>query len=232
MINQQVIERLKQKKWYVECQTNQEVDLVLHACDDAEIKEESGEKATKIKRYYKYPILIGYPEFSKGIEMSLKERCEALNMENITDWFFDAIKNNDSNLIPKLTPQNAEQEHWVQIILARLHGIPIEAYSILDNKWIDAGDDCSILMDYKYRIKSKPITTPLPISRELWSYIDKRWRFIAIDKSGTMYLFLDKPTARDGLWLPVGGVYSQCPLNINTDGINWETSLTERPEGV
>ena len=227
MNNEQVIKRLKQKKWYAECQTKQEVDLVLHACDDAEIKEESGEKATKIKRYYKYPIFIGYPESSKGIEISLKERYEVLNMENITDWFFNAIKNNDG----KLTPQNAKQEYLIQILLAMMQKIPVECNFGDGDGWADAG----ILYpnrNYKYRIKSKPITTPLPISRELWSYIDKRWRFIAIDKSGTMYLFLDKPTARDGLWLPVGGVYSQCPLNINTDGINWETSLTERPEGV
>ena len=113
-------------------------------------------------------MYIGFFNDENGITRShynLYEKCE---LENITDWFFNAVN----------TP------------------------------------------------------TPLPISRELWSYIDKRWRFIAIDKSGTMYLFLDKPTARDGIWLPVGGVYSQCPLNINTDGINWETSLTERPEDI
>ena len=231
MNNERVIKRLKQKKWYVECQTNQEVDLVLHACDDAEIKEESGEKATKIKRYYKYPILIGYPEFSKGIEMSLKERCEALNMENITDWFFDAIKNNDGNLIPKLTPQNAEQEHWVQIILARLHGIPIEAYSILDNKWIDAGDDCSILMDYKYRIKPEPISTPLPISREIWSHLHKRWRYATMDRDGQTFWHQEKPTKNHLSWGSVD-YRSTYPLNFNSEGINWETSLTERPEGV
>lgn len=231
MNNERVIKRLKQKKWYVECQTNQEVDLVLHACDDAEIKEESGEKATKIKRYYKYPILIGYPEFSKGIEMSLKERCEALNMENITDWFFDAIKNNDGNLIPKLTPQNAEQEHWVQIILARLHGIPIEAYSILDNKWIDAGDDCSILMDYKYRIKPEPISTPLPISREIWSHLHKRWRYATMDRDGQTFWHQEKPTKNHLGWGSVD-YRSTYPLNFNSEGINWETSLTERPEGV
>ena len=233
MNNERVIKRLKQKKWYVECQTNQEVDLVLHACDDAEIKEESGEKATKIKRYYKYPILIGYPEFSKGIEMSLKERCEALNMENITDWFFNAIKNNDSNLIPKLTPQNAEQEHWVQIILARLHGIPIEAYSILDNKWIDAGDDCSILMGYEYRIK--PISTPLPIPREMWQFLNKDIRFGAMDKFGLVFFYKRRPERSVIEWSVSNYPEDKSlayPLYINTDGINWETSLTERPEGV
>ena len=148
----------------------------------------------------------------------------------------EANVNNDGNLMPKLTPQNAEQEHWIQIILARLQGIPIEVYSILDNKWIDAGDDCSILMEYEYRIKQTqiavPLSTPLPTSREMWGFIDKRWRFIAMDRSKIIYLYEEKPTASDGLWLPEDSSYSQCPLNINTDGINWETSLTERPEGV
>lgn len=228
MNNKEVIERLKKGDWYVECNTEQDADLVLQACDEAGITWRDGDKATEYKPY-DYPVDIGFCNEDNRITHATKYYKKSEN-ENITDWFFNAIKKNDDN--GKLTPQNAEQEHWVQIILARLHGIPIEAYSILDNKWIDAGDDCSILMDYKYRIKSKPITTPLPISRELWSYIDKRWRFIAMDRSKLIYLYEEKPTASDGMWLPEDGSYSQCPLNINTDGINWEKSLTERPEGV
>ena len=227
MTNEQVIERLKQGNWYVHCQTKRESDLILQSCDEAGLEWSGGQKATEFTPYNHYPLDIGFRGEEFGITHGTKYYKES-GHENITDWFFNAIKNTDDN--GKLTPQNAEQEHWVQIILARLQGIPIEVYSIINNKWIDLGDDCLIFMGYEYRIKSKP--TPLPISRDLWSHIDKRWRFIAIDRSGTMYLFLDKPTARGGLWLPVGGVYSQCPLNINTDGIYWETSLTERPEDV
>lgn len=227
MTNKEVIARLKQKNWYVKCQNKQDAGLVLQACDDAGIKWLSGETATEWDFDGSYPLYIDFCNAIDGITGNLTGSYTG-NCTDITDWFFNAIKNNDDN--GKLTPQNAEQEHWVKIILARLQGIPIEVYSIINNKWIDLGDDCSIFMGYEYRIKSKP--TPLPISRDLWSHIDKRWRFIAIDRSGTMYLFLDKPTARDGLWLPVGGVYSHCPLNINTDGIYWETSLTERPEDV
>ncbi|OTP90518.1 hypothetical protein B6D12_05965 [Gilliamella apicola] len=147
----------------------------------------------------------------------------------------EANVNNDGNLMPKLTPQNAEQEHWIQIILARLQGIPIEVYSILDNKWIDAGDDCSILMEYEYRIKQTqiavPLSTPLPISREAWSFIDKKWQYAAMDECGAICLYERKPTKSGRGWDTDFNV-SDCPLNINTDGINWETSLTERPEGV
>jgi len=129
----------------------------------------------------------------------------------------------------KLTPQNEEQEHWVQIILARLRDIPLEAYSHLDGKWIDAGDDCSIFMDYEYRIK--PISTPLPISRELWSYIDKKWSYAAMEQDGRIFFYHAKPIIDGDYWSAPANM-SESPLNINTDGINWETSLAERPEDV
>lgn len=231
MTNEKVIERLKLKDWYVTCQNKQESNLVLQACDDAGITWSAGEKATEWCPFGTYPFDICFHNNSHGISADNLNICEAYEMENITDWFFNVIKNNDGNLIPKLTPQDAKQEHMVQILLAIIQNIPVEVN--IGGEW----ETSTILfpsMNYEYRIKPTPTPTPtpLPISRDLWSHIDKRWRFIAIDRSGTMYLFLDKPTARDGLWLPVGGVYSHCPLNINTDGIYWETSLTERPEDV
>ena len=66
----------------------------------------------------------------------------------------------------------------------------------------------------------------------MWGFIDKIWRFMAMDRSKIIYLYEEKPTTSVGIWLPKDGSYSQCPLNINTDDINWETSLTERPEDV
>ena len=237
MTNKEVIARLKQKNWYVKCQNKQDAGLVLQACDDAGITWASREKTTEYypehfgTLYESYPFNIGFHNAHCGISVNKKNLYEECELENITDWFFNAIKNNDGNLIPKLTPQNAEQEHWVQIILARLHGIPIEAYSILDNKWIDAGDDCSILMDYKYRIKSKPISTPLPISREIWSHLHKRWRYATMDRDGQTFWHQEKPTKNHLGWGSVD-YRSTYPLNFNSEGINWETSLTERPEGV
>lgn len=229
MTNKEVIERLKQKKWYAECQTKQEVDLVLHACDDAEIKEESGEKATKIKRYYKYPIFIGYPEASKGIEISLKERYEALNMENITDWFFNAIKNNDGNLIPKLTPQNAEQEHLVQILLAMKQGLYVEVD--YGSGWVNA---VTLFHngDFEYRINPNPNPTPIPVSRKIWKKINKEFRFIVMDKNERFYHCKKAPKRVDGEWLLSEVEHIKSPLVFNSDGIDWRTSLTERPEGV
>ena len=45
MINQQVIERLKQKNWFVTSQNKQETSLILQTCDDAGIIWTDGEKS-------------------------------------------------------------------------------------------------------------------------------------------------------------------------------------------
>ena len=64
----------------------------------------------------------------------------------------EANVNNDGNLIPKLTPQNAEQEHLVQMLLAKMQGIPIEYWSTVHYKWLDSKHD-AITASAIYRIK-------------------------------------------------------------------------------
>ncbi|MFQ1007656.1 hypothetical protein ACFX2S_05665 [Gilliamella apicola] len=226
MINQQVIERLKLKDWYVTCQNKQESNLVLQACDDAGITWAGGEKATEWCPFETYPLDIGFYKDGKGITQDYYNLYEKEEVENITDWFFNVIKNNDGNLIPKLTPQNAEQEDLVQMLLAIMQKIPVEVN--FGGEWTTS----TILfpsMGYEYRIKPTP--TPLPISREAWSFINKTWQYAAMDECGAICLYERKPTKSGRGWDTDFNV-SDCPLNINTDGINWETSLTERPEGV
>lgn len=226
MTNEQVIERLKQGNWYVECKTEQEANLLLRACDDAGITWNVGHKATEFKPYKHYPVDIGFHEEEDGITYGTTYYKES-GHENITDWFFNAIKNNDDN--GKLTPQNAEQEHWVQIILARLQGVPIEYYSIIYNEWLGA-NCCSIdINNTTYRIKPTP--TPLPISREIWSHLNKIWTCATMDRDGRTFWHQEKPTKNHLGWDSVDS-RSTYPLNFNSEGINWETSLTERPEGV
>ena len=226
MTNEKVIERLKLKNWYVTCQNKQKSSLVLQACDDAGITWASGEKATEWCPFETYPLDIGFHKDDNGITQDYYNLYEKEEVENITDWFFNAIKNNDSNLIPKLTPQNAEQEDLVQMLLAIMQKIPVEVN--FGGEWTTS----TILfpsMGYEYRIKPTP--TPLPISREAWSFINKTWQYAAMDECGAICLYERKPTKSGRGWDTDFNV-SDCPLNINTDGINWETSLTERPEGV
>lgn len=222
MVNEQIIERLKQGNWYVECKTEQEADLLLRACDDAGITWNFGYKATEFKPYKHYPVDIGFHEEEDGITYGTTYYKESEH-ENITDWFFNAIG--------KLTPQNAEQEHMVQILLAIIQNIPVEVN--ICGEW----EKSTILfpsMDYEYRIK--PISTPLPISRELWSYIDKKWLYAAMDEDKKIHFYTKTPILECDEWRFIKRCDSddwiECALNINTNGINWETSLTERPEDV
>ena len=226
MTNKEVIERLKQKNWYVKCQNKQDAGLVLQACDDAEITWAGGEKSTEWYPFKTYPFDIGFFKDGNGITQDYYNLYEKEEVENITDWFFDAIKNNDG----KLTPQNAKQEDLIQILLAMMQKIPVECNFGDGDGWTDAG----ILYpnrNYKYRIKPEPISTPLPISREIWSHLHKRWRYATMDRDGQTFWHQEKPTKNHLGWGSVD-YRSTYPLNFNSEGINWETSLTERPEGV
>lgn len=226
MTNKEVIARLKQKNWYVKCQNKQDAGLVLQACDDAGIKWLSGEKATAWDFDGSYPLYIDFCNAISGITGNLTGSYTG-NCTDITDWFFNAIKNNDDN--GKLTPQNAEQEHWVQIILARLQGIPVEFLYDFDQRWDDSNSD-SIIISTKYRIKSKP--TPIPVSRKTWRKINKEFRFIVMDENKHFYHCKNAPKSSDKTWLLFEVDHVKSPLIFDSNGINWETSLTERPEDV
>lgn len=227
MVSNKVKERLLKKNWAVKCTTEQELNLVLQACDDAGIKWLSGEKATAWDFDGSYPLYIDFCNAIDGIAGYLTGSYTG-NCTDITNWFFNAIKNNDDN--GKLTPQNAEQEHYVQILLAKMQGIPVEHYAECFNEWWNA-DNTTINITKKYRIKPEPAPTPLPISREIWSHLDKRWQYAAMDEDGRIFFYNTKPTREFEDWSASSDM-SDCPLNINAYGINWETSLTERPKDV
>ena len=55
-------------------------------------------------------------------------------------------------------------------------------------------------MGYEYRIKPTLIATPLPISREMWSYLDKRWRYAAMELDGRTFWHQEKPTKNHLGW--------------------------------
>ena len=226
MTSKKIIERLKQGNWYVRCQTKLESDLILQSCDEAGLEWSGGQKAVEFTPYNHYPLDIGFRGEEFGITYGTTYYKES-GHENITDWFFNAIKNNDDN--GKLTPQNAEQEHYVQILLAKMQGIPVEFWYDFDQIWDDSNSD-SIIISTKYRIKSKP--TPIPVSRETWRKINKEFRFIVMDKNKHFYHCKNAPKSSDKTWLLYEVEHIKSPLVFNSEGINWETSLTERPEDV
>ena len=223
MVSNAVKERLLQKDWFVHCQTKQESDLLLQACDEAGLRWSEGEKATGYCPQESYPFDIGIRQSSYGLYFDEYDMFEKSSAENITGWFFNKIKNNDSKLIP----QNAEQEHMVQILLAIMQKIPVEVN--IGGEWRTS----TILfpdMGYEYHIKPTP--TPIPVSRKTWKKINKEFRFIVMDKNEHFYHCKKAPKRQHEEWNLAEVEHIKSPLVFNSDGINWETSLTERPEDV
>lgn len=242
MFSDEVVVRLKQKNWYVKCRNEQEAILVLLACDAAGIRWLAGEKPTGWYpfKFKSHSFDIGFLKDDKGITTDCCNTYEKYEAENITDWFFKAIKgkimvSNDSNT-GKLTSQNARLRHLVQAILAMARGNKLEVYSKDENKWIDLSNASSISIKCKYRLK----VTPLSIPRKLWGSFDKDIRFCAINRYGLVCFYKQRPKLYEDGWRVTNNPNDRFPasprlfpqLYIYTDGINWKTSLTERPEGV
>ncbi|WP_085165776.1 hypothetical protein [Gilliamella bombi] len=128
----------------------------------------------------------------------------------------------------KLTPQNEHQEHMVQVLLAKMQGVPVE-YKI-DDDWRLAVSDY-VSLNTEYRIVPKPI--PL-ITREMWAMIAPEWKWAAMDRDGEVYFYTDEPciSARGFGWANCGGDYCNSVLATNANSTNWRLSLTKRPEDV
>lgn len=127
----------------------------------------------------------------------------------------------------KLTPQNSEQEHMVQILLAKMQGFEVEHFAC--GVWCHSPSN---YFDFKsiYRIKPHE----LPITREMWGMLDKKWKWAAKDENDQIYFYTDEPYVFGdyNYWCVRGGRCIKSILAINADGIDWQKSLTKRPEGV
>ena len=126
----------------------------------------------------------------------------------------------------KLTPQNAQQEHMVQILLAKMQGVDVQILNPIGGWSISTHD--VICIDSIYRIKSHE----LPITREMWAMIDKEWKLAAKDSDGKVSFYKEEPLIIGRYWCPISDDHALNVLTLNTDGIDWRKSLTRRPEGV
>ncbi|MCD1124845.1 hypothetical protein LPW36_02140 [Jinshanibacter sp. LJY008] len=71
----------------------------------------------------------------------------------------------------------------------------------------------------------------LHITREVWELIDDRWQFAAMDSDGAVVFYEEEPFLLGDGWLNQdGSTYSQCPLKLNLHNVQWDKSLTKRPE--
>lgn len=82
----------------------------------------------------------------------------------------------------------------------------------------------AVFAELIYRTRPRQFVIP-------WEVIRPEYKWAAMDESGTVYLFGGKPKMfSDGFMADIA--CNTRALNIDTTGIDWRESLTERPEGV
>ena len=64
---------------------------------------------------------------------------------------------------------------------------------------------------------------------ELWAYLGSEWKWIAMNKEGTVYAFTDKPGRGGAVWVYMEGDYTYIPFKISDMNPDWAKSLVERP---
>lgn len=98
MTSKKIIERLQKQNWFVKCETEHEVALVLNACVDAKISWSHGASASFLpdQILQKTPIFIGrdarFNENGLFWDDLMYFDAETPNLEDITDWFFEELR--------------------------------------------------------------------------------------------------------------------------------------------
>ena len=93
-------------------------------------------------------------------------------------------------------------------------------------EWCGA-DESTINLVKIYRIKpAKQLVIP-------WEHLNKEIKFVAMDENKSVYGYYSEPNRTTSMWsITKVACLLNGALNIDTYGIDWETSLVERPEGV
>lgn len=83
----------------------------------------------------------------------------------------------------------------------------------------------SIRADGVYRTKPRKLIIP-------WEHIKPKFRWAAMDQDGEIFIYELKPHIGEISWSWEGGELTNIhkALNIDTSGIDWRESLTQRPE--
>ena len=114
-----------------------------------------------------------------------------------------------------------QEKHMCDMLVRKMRRLPVEVK--VSNQWHESTSE-AICTSLTYR-------TP-PRNRDIpWELIDDKWTAFAMDKNGCIKLFSIEPTIKTNSW-SVGSMfeYCDCPLKIDTTGIDWKDSLTLRKD--
>lgn len=131
------------------------------------------------------------------------------------------VRNEDKKPFRDLTP-----EERGEIVEAWLSG-QVQGYIPNTGEWEDCGPVDFIYTLQAYRTKPRQLVIP-------WEVIKPEYKWAAMDGDGEVYLYGEKPKHESDQWCISDGkaIMANSVINIDTAGIDWRESLTERPEGV
>jgi hypothetical protein len=96
MTSQKIIEKLQQMDWYVKCETEHELALVLNACLDADVYWADKKSAISLKYNIRVPTLIGRSanRWIDSLYFGSIYLTDGFldNTQDITDWFFEELR--------------------------------------------------------------------------------------------------------------------------------------------
>ena len=131
------------------------------------------------------------------------------------------VRNEEKKAFRDMTPEERSE-----IVEAWLSG-KVQGYLPAYDKWEDRGPVDFIYSSQAYRTKQKQLVIP-------WEVIKPEYKWAAMDRDGCVFVTTQwmGQVDRDGYWIRRGGWLAVPALNIDTTGIDWRESLTQRPEGV
>jgi hypothetical protein len=147
---------------------------------------------------------------------------------SVGDWGGSAVE----SLIKSHSDQ-AEQgttdheRHMCEMLLRMMRGQPVECRAEPENlphiEWHDA-TGLSLNTEREYRIPVKKLNIP-------WEHIKPEYKFAAMGSDGVVFVFASAPVLKSVVWNigPDVALSIIGALTIDTDGIDWKESLTERP---
>lgn len=119
----------------------------------------------------------------------------------------------------KLAFRDMTVEEKLAIIDAKLFGT-CEVCS--GGEWYPALYDDTVCLNTVYRTRPRQLVIP-------WEVIKPEYKWAAMDENGAVFVYeYNMPHLGSGLWIGDGSCISS--LNIDTTGIDWRESLTQRPE--
>ena len=111
------------------------------------------------------------------------------------------------------------EEHMCEILVRKMRG---EAVEMMSHSGWKLADKSIMLVNAEYRKPIKKIIIP-------WGLIDDRWVAFAVNKDDSKDFFDSVDVARLGEGWCNNRNPVDCPLKIDTDGIDWKDTLTLRP---